>query len=1192
MEPFKPKAKRFHDSSYPGGPRGTSSHQDAGHADSNVNADSNAGSLTGGSDVPTQQRTLADEVLRLDGADSPTALPNEAEANRSAATGHLPHYADESLIDLAHPSSGQQAETIAQSPAIWLGTLGYRIDRLLGRGGYGEVYLADHPKLPRQVAIKVPRADVVLTAEFKRRFLDEANIVAQLEHPNVVTIHDMIADPYPAIIYEYCCGGTLEVFNKGNNNRFDEPTAIKLFALVADALAFAHNRGVLHRDIKPSNILLHTASHHGDAHSFEFKGQWWTPKLADFGLAKVFGDGNTETASGMIAGTPEYMSPEQAIGRSRDVGTFSDTFSLGVLIYRMLIGYVPFMADNRIAAILKIENGDYVIPRRARPELSVDIEAVIVKSLRAAPPDRYRDAAELLDDLNRMLQGQPVGARPYTWRDRVAQTVRRYPVAVVSSLFTLAGFLLVIAMIWRTSLQQQAVIVKMEAINHELAEAIIRSEASERAEVHQREISEKMRYASEMRLCQESFRKGDIIGYQELLDNHIPAPGQPDHRGFSWYWLWEQGHAKPRTIDQFADAAYWVEFSRDEKWLAACGANGAVSIYSVDDWSLRARIDTEQGEVNGASFSSTGTRIATSGDDGTVKIWDWATGTLIETINAHENDAFAARFINNDKKLVTCGNNPTIRIWNLANPDRPVGELTGHSIGVESIRISPDEKTMVSAGVNGTRVVWDLNTQQAITTKETLRSQRASDVALVSNGGSTKILSASLPGTTGENALLMLEDINSDQQRVLLTSASGIQSICVSQQGNQVAVGDRNGGVTLLDISEILADSKSPDTVPSIVGRWNGHRDRVYCVTYSPSGNHLVTCGKDGNVLRWQPGASQSTRFATLEEVAGSTNAERWTAYAYADQSQQVFAVSSSHAIDRWDASMGKTVRVFQLQPGGLIQTLLVSPDGKRLLVADMHGKIQRIDFDSATDQFVKSWERTDPIDSPPTTCKLALSDDGEILACVYCRNQNVMALIDANTGALIKRHNPKNWLSTDSFGIAISPNTRGRDHGCVAYAFGGDVIVVNWLADQSSPGKLRLLDEQVLNSESDTVMRLCFIDHETLLATTTRNQLVKWNLNVPGDRSLFSGQPKPLKLLRGLPDGREVWTASGRNTIMTWCLYTSQNLIDLPIADVGSIGSICTIGREVTGFVDSRKLFWQPLLQRWPDELKQTWPD
>lgn len=457
MKPLPPKSTRVHISPHNGPPAGQPVHRDI----------SDFGKLSRGAVLPTQHRTIDDHLIRFDDADAPTAFPAELR-NEPGDSNAATQKSNDSIENFESP-----LHTTGQSPAMWLGAQGYRIDRLLGRGGYGEVYLADHPKLSRQVAIKVPRADVVLTADFKRRFLDEANIVAQLDHPNIVTIYDMIADPFPAIIYEYCGDGTLQSLKRADGKPLDEATAVKLFMLVADALAFAHNRGVLHRDIKPSNILIQAAVDRGDAHSFFLDGRWWTPKLADFGIAKVYGEGHTETASGMVAGTPEYMSPEQAIGRSRDIGTFSDTFSLGVVFYRMLIGQVPFPATTRISSILKIENGDYVIPRRARPELSADIEAVIVKSLRPSPPDRYRDASELLGDLRRLSEGKPVQARPYTWRDRVTQTVRRYPVVAVSTLFTLIGFSLFIAMTWRTSRQQRSVIAAMEVINRELAAAIV-----------------------------------------------------------------------------------------------------------------------------------------------------------------------------------------------------------------------------------------------------------------------------------------------------------------------------------------------------------------------------------------------------------------------------------------------------------------------------------------------------------------------------------------------------------------------------------------------------------------------------------------------------------------------------------------------------------------------------------------------
>lgn len=1148
-------------------------------------ANSSVGDLTGRADLPTQHRTIGDHVIRLDDADAPTALPGEvryAAGHDSACATQNP---DDSLIHFGNVQKGR-----VESPATWLGAQGYRIDHLLGRGGYGEVYLADHPKLARQVAIKVPRADVVLTADFKRRFLDEANIVAQLDHPNVVTIYDMIAEPYPAIIYEYCGDGTLQDLQPADGTPLDESTAVKLFALVAGALAFAHNRGVLHRDIKPSNILLQKSVNRSDADSFFWDGRWWTPKLADFGLAKVYGDGHTETASGMVAGTPEYMSPEQAIGRSRDIGTFSDTFSLGVVIYRMLIGHVPFPAASRMASVARIENGDYVIPRRARPELSADIEAVIVKSLRPSPLDRYRDAAELLDDLQRLQAGVPVLARPYTWRDRFAQTVRRYPVTAVSILFSLVGFLLVVAMIWRTSLQQKAVIAEMEVINRELAAAIVQTELSEQAEVHQRLVSEKLRYASEMRLCQESFLKGDIKGYQALLKNHIPTEGRPDHRGFSWYWLWEQGHTTPSQIDRFLSAAHCVRFSPDGQSLAVCGADGSLRLYATDDWSMRRIFFTDQGEVNGLSFSSNGAWIVTTGDDGTAKIWDWQDGRLITAIKCHTDIAYSARFMNHDTKLVTCGNERAIRIWDLIGANSLVTELVGHKDTVESFYIAENEQFLVSAGSDGARIVWDLDTYEPISIKKPVRSQRTSDVVIVPDDGGLRFFSASLSGGSGQNALLMLEDSGTEHGRALLASTSGIQAICASNRGNLVAVGDRDGGVTLLDVSDLLAGDAAPDATPSIIGRWTGHNDRVYCVAFSPNGKHLITCGKDGNVFRWEPAANQRVQYADMSDIAVTRQDERWTAMDYADDCQQIFAVSDYPAIDRWDVRENRLTRLCEFEAKGAVEGIVVADNGTCLFVSDGSGAIRRFDIDPASGAITLAWLQSTAIDSLPRGCELALSKDGKILAAAYSRNRYSLAIFDATSGELLAKHTPNNWSSTDSFGVALSPYPGGDGYGRVAYALGGDVIVVDWVADRTNGGTIRFVDERRLRSEADTVLRVVFQNHSTLLGTSTQNQLIKWDLNHLSEPEWFSGQPRPLKVLMPLPDDREVWTTSGRHSLMTWCMHTSNSLVEVPIIEMGGDGSIRTIGREVTGYVNGRKLFWQPLLIRWPEELQRSW--
>jgi WD40 repeat protein len=304
-----------------------------------------------------------------------------------------------------------------------------------------------------------------------------------------------------------------------------------------------------------------------------------------------------------------------------------------------------------------------------------------------------------------------------------------------------------------------------------------------------------------------------------------------------------------------------------------------------------------------------------------------------------------------------------------------------------------------------------------------------------------------------------------------------------------------------------------------------------------------------------------------------------------------MFAVSSRRAIDRWDVHENKLTRLCQFESAAAIQHLVVDDYGTCLFTSDNCGNIQRFNVDPESGAVTLAWQRSDKIDAPPRSCSLALSKDGKILASAYTRNHYSLALFDATSGELLARHTPQNWVSSDSFGIALSPQTSSSGFGRAAYTLGGDVIVVDWVVDDANEATIRFVDERLLKSESDTVPRVVFQNHSTLLATTTQNQLIKWDLNQRSTPELLRGQPRPLKILRPLPDGREVWTASGRNTIMTWCLHTSNSLVELPIIDVGPEGSISTIGREVTGYINGRKLFWQPVLMRWPKELDQPWP-
>jgi serine/threonine protein kinase len=314
----------------------------------------------------------------------------------------------------------------------------YVLGEFLGSGGMGEVYLAHDEVLERDVALKVLRSHYAGDEVFAERFRREARSAASLSHPNIVQVYDRgeAEDGTSYIAMEYVPGGTLkeQIERRGP---FGARDTAAVGAQIADALGAAHERGVIHRDIKPQNVLV-TSS--GDL------------KVTDFGIARA-ASAVTSSASGAIFGTAGYISPEQALGEP--VGPRSDLYSLGVILYEMLTGGLPFTADNSIAVCMKHVTEPLRPPRLLNPEVPEGMDAVVVKLLAKNPAGRYAGATELLDDLERVRDGlppalapeattQPLGEAPHHTLRRVAR--RRKPtltlaVAAVAMLALLGTFL-------------------------------------------------------------------------------------------------------------------------------------------------------------------------------------------------------------------------------------------------------------------------------------------------------------------------------------------------------------------------------------------------------------------------------------------------------------------------------------------------------------------------------------------------------------------------------------------------------------------------------------------------------------------------------------------------------------------------------------------------------------------------------
>jgi serine/threonine protein kinase len=355
---------------------------------------------------------------------------------------------------------------------------GYEVQSLLGRGGMGIVFRARHLRLNRPVALKMVLAGPYAVPEELERFVQEAEAVAGLRHPNIVQVYDAgDLDGRPWFTMELVEGGHLGQKIDGVPQPARESAS--LVATVAQAVHVAHQNGIVHRDLKPANILL-TAD--------------GTPKVTDFGLARRFEggpvrqaqdrpvrqaqdrpvrqaqdrpDGDGMTVTGSPIGTPSYMAPEQARGDNGAIGPATDVYALGAILYELLTGRAPFRAETAAATLWQVLADQPVPPARLNPQAPRDLETICLKCLHKDPQRRYSSAAALADDLGRFARGEPILARPPGRVGRLARWARRRP-ALTTALA--AGLLFISALggagTWWY--QQRAAIVQAAATDSEL----------------------------------------------------------------------------------------------------------------------------------------------------------------------------------------------------------------------------------------------------------------------------------------------------------------------------------------------------------------------------------------------------------------------------------------------------------------------------------------------------------------------------------------------------------------------------------------------------------------------------------------------------------------------------------------------------------------------------------------------------
>jgi eukaryotic-like serine/threonine-protein kinase len=280
----------------------------------------------------------------------------------------------------------------------------YELGELLGRGGMAEVRRAVDQRLGRAVAVKQLRADFATDPTFQARFRREAQSAAGLNHPTIVAVYDTgeETDPLtgvsiPYIVMELVEGSTLRDVLKDGRKILPE-RALELTQGVLDALSYSHKAGIVHRDIKPANVMLTSGG---------------AVKVMDFGIARAVADTSaTMTQTAAVIGTAQYLSPEQARGETVDAR--SDLYSAGCLLYELLVGRPPFVGDSPVSVAYQHVREAPTPPSQLDPELSPEIDAVVLKALAKDPDDRYQSARDMKDDISRLLSGQQTDAQQAT----------------------------------------------------------------------------------------------------------------------------------------------------------------------------------------------------------------------------------------------------------------------------------------------------------------------------------------------------------------------------------------------------------------------------------------------------------------------------------------------------------------------------------------------------------------------------------------------------------------------------------------------------------------------------------------------------------------------------------------------------------------------------------------------------------